>query len=325
MVLTVNNPGPAPKITYAELPVATIGMAYSFSFAATGGTGALSWKIDGPLADPGLALSNSGALTATPSFANDCPGDYGGFQPPQYPVARFFIVQVTDAAGQSDAAPACMPAYYPQPTITSIYPSYAVPDGTAQTVTVAGTGFQPNSQLQANFSGQPTTFVSSSELQFVLYPSGNGPFQTAAGGQWAPGDYPIRVVAPYTYPGSTSAFAIDLPVPVISSSTASYLGTPNSPCFPNFSCELNLTGSGFGYFTQFQVVGNTQDISNLSTTSNTVPWTQVTTSSFFPASSGTYSLQVTNTEPARRRVCLGDGFLPGLRQIDDSSEPFGNY
>lgn len=295
LVSVVNNPGSAPKITYAELPVATIGTNYSFSFAATGGTGALTWKIDGPPADPSLAISTTGGLAATPGVANDCPGNSGGFQPPQYPVARVFVVQVTDSAGQSDAVPECMPAYYPQSTITTIYPPNAIPTGVAQTVAVVGTGFQTNSQLQFDNIAQTTTFVSESELQFTLNPAQIHAFQTPNGIGWDPyASYPIRVITPYSHPSSNANFEIDLPAPAVSTFEADYLGTAGSPCFPNFACELNITGTGLTPYTQFQLIGTGQTVEYESTTSTNVPWTQVTTAALFPTSAGAYTIQVTN-------------------------------
>jgi hypothetical protein len=206
-----------------------------------------------------------------------------------------FYVQVSDAAGQADVEQFCLPAYFPQPTITNIAPPYAIPNGNSQTITVVGNGFLPDSQIQMDNAVQSTTFVSPTEVQMTLYPSAVVPFQDAKGAQWDPFDaYPIRVLTPYTTSSATATFAIDLPVPIITSAAATYFGSANTPCIPNFSCQLNLTGSGFSAFTQYQLVGTSQTISYLSTTSPTVPWTQVTSSSFFAASPGTYSIQVTN-------------------------------
>jgi hypothetical protein len=294
LVFVVNKPGPAPAISLNNLPLATFGSPYAYTFQATGGTGQLAWKIDGPLADTSLLLSPAGGLSATPSVANDCPGNRGIYLPPHYPPSRVFVVQVTDANGQADAEPICMPVFYPQPAITSIMPPYAVPDGTPQTMTIIGANFRPDSQFLFDNSVEPSTFVSDSAIQFTLYASGTQAFQTGNGGQFGPySSYPIQINTPYAYFTSTT-FAIDSPVPVIASVDADYFGQPNSPCFPNAVCDLTISGSGLTPDTVFQIVGTSQSFTYASTTSTTVPFTQITTPAYFLPSPGTYTVQATN-------------------------------
>src|ERR1019366_8026391 len=124
----------------------------------------------------------------------------------------------------------CMPAYYPQPQITSTFPAYIVPDGSSKTITIEGTGFQSASQIQINFVGQTTTFIPDSQLQFSFQPATSYPFQSSTGaGYSASSSYAIRVLAPYTFASPAANFAINLPPPVITSVQA-VLNNTSVPC-----------------------------------------------------------------------------------------------
>ncbi|MFB3779235.1 MAG: putative Ig domain-containing protein [Bryobacteraceae bacterium] len=67
--LTVNVPPPAIS-TSSPLPNATVGLTYSQTFVATGGTTPYNWTVSGP--PPGLSLSAAGLLSGTPT----APGTY---------------------------------------------------------------------------------------------------------------------------------------------------------------------------------------------------------------------------------------------------------
>jgi hypothetical protein len=218
VVLVINKPGTAPKISAANLPLAIVGQGYAFALSATGGTGALTWKIAGPLPDASLAVSSGGGLTANPTVPNDCEAGPRLYLPPQYPVSRALVVVVADAIGQSDALPFCMPVYYPQPQIQTISPPYVVPTGLPVTVTVQGQNFQPGSQVQLVNIPQPTTFISSTALQFTLNSSKGPVFELPSGSQLSSGsNYTVRVLSPYTFASNIAKFAISLPPPAIKS------------------------------------------------------------------------------------------------------------
>jgi Putative Ig domain len=70
-------------VTTVSLPGATVGEAYSQALAASGGTSPYTWSVQGGSLPSGLALSNSGTISGTPTAA----GTYS------------FTVRVTDAAG----------------------------------------------------------------------------------------------------------------------------------------------------------------------------------------------------------------------------------
>jgi hypothetical protein len=78
--------GAALAITTASLPNGTVNVAYpSTTLAATGGSGTRTWSIATGSLPPGLALSNAGVLTGTPTAA-------GTFN---------FTIRVTDASGSA--------------------------------------------------------------------------------------------------------------------------------------------------------------------------------------------------------------------------------
>ncbi len=60
---------PAPVVisTASPLPGATVGVAYSHAFQATGGTGTYAWSVTGGTPPAGLALSGAGSLSGVPA------------------------------------------------------------------------------------------------------------------------------------------------------------------------------------------------------------------------------------------------------------------
>jgi hypothetical protein len=201
--IIINPPGSAPHISsVSPLPGATIGQSYSFTFAATGGTGTLQWSLAAAGPDSALHLSSAGVFSGTPSQPNDCQGVYGS--------PASFQVKVTDANNLSDSKPFCLSEFYATPTVTGISPSSVTTDGQTHTVQVQGTGFQSSSQIQIGSAPVPTTFVSSSALTFTLQPGSNGSskFFTIGGGEFDPGSYGVRVLTSFSNPSNSSTFTI---------------------------------------------------------------------------------------------------------------------
>lgn len=58
---------PAPAVTTASLPGGTIGVAYSRTLAASGGTAPLAWSLSAGALPSGLALASNGTIAGTPS------------------------------------------------------------------------------------------------------------------------------------------------------------------------------------------------------------------------------------------------------------------
>jgi hypothetical protein len=84
---SISNDGGATtlQVTTTTLPHGTAGVAYSVTLQATGGTGALTWKIGAGSLPEGLALSTAGVLAGTPVSAGQ----------------TSFTLNVADAAGMS--------------------------------------------------------------------------------------------------------------------------------------------------------------------------------------------------------------------------------
>src|SRR2546425_2376591 len=72
------------SITTTSLPSGTVGVAYSTTLSATGGTPPYTWSLTTGSLPPGLALSTSGTISGTPTAA----GSYT------------FTIQASDSVGQ---------------------------------------------------------------------------------------------------------------------------------------------------------------------------------------------------------------------------------
>jgi len=80
------NPAVPPTITTTSLPGGTVGLPYSQTLAATGGTGTLVWTRSAGSLPANLALSPAGIISGTPTNTG----------------TSNFTVRVTDALSQSD-------------------------------------------------------------------------------------------------------------------------------------------------------------------------------------------------------------------------------
>ncbi len=120
--LTIN---PRPTITTTSpLPTSTVGVAYSTTLAATGGTPPLSWSVSAGVPPPGLTLNaSSGVLSGTPTQA-------GTFN---------FTAQVSDRY-QATHSRAFALTINARPTITTTSPLPAFTVGVAYSTTLAATG-----------------------------------------------------------------------------------------------------------------------------------------------------------------------------------------
>lgn len=71
LLVACGAPGLTPHLSDERLPQGTVGVAYSTTISARGGSGSMSYDVlDGTL-PPGLSLSGTGALTGTPGEAGD--------------------------------------------------------------------------------------------------------------------------------------------------------------------------------------------------------------------------------------------------------------
>jgi hypothetical protein len=288
----VNAAGSGPTIETSSLPLATIGSSYSTTLKATGGTGKLTWKIVGAAPDPKLTFSGSGVLAGTPSLTNDCPSGPAIYLGLQYPQPVMFAVEVTDILGLSDLQQFCLPSYYPQPAISSISPPYIVPAGNPKTITVNGTNFTRQSEVQLNWMQIATQYVSPTQLTITAQPSAQALFQFGTTGFGA-GTYPLRVIEPYAGIGATTNFSIFDPVPTVTGVSAVLNNTTNQPCTVNELCQLIISGGGFTFDSQITISSGNQELYVASPQGN-LPWPSFTTSSFSISLPGAYTVHVTN-------------------------------
>ena len=61
------------SITSAAPPTAVVSTAYSFTFAATGGTTPYTWSVNSGTLPAGLTLSSAGVLSGTPTTIGSFP------------------------------------------------------------------------------------------------------------------------------------------------------------------------------------------------------------------------------------------------------------
>jgi len=295
-ITLVINGGTPTRITTTTLTRATVGQAYSYSFAATSGTPPYQWAFVGGSPDSSLQLSSGGVLSGTSSVANDCLSGPGIWVGSQYPSVTF-QVKVTDAANQSSIGQFCLPAYYPTPAVTGVTPASVTVDGQNKTITVNGSNFRNGAYIY--MSGQlPTTFVSGNALSFNLAPRVGVAYGVPGGTGFNEGSYTLWVVQPYSDTSNQDKrFAIYDPAPTVSSVQA-VLNNTTQPCKPNLSCQLVVNGSGLVYATQYLVTQGNQSLTRVQDPGTPIPWNTVTTSVFSVSAAGTYTVQVTNPNQA---------------------------
>ena len=150
------------------------------------------------------------------------------------------------AAGQADTVTVTNPApgggsspasafniTSPTPAVSSIAPQ-SVPQGTAATITVTGTGFEANSQALWNGAARTTTFVSSTSVKIAL--------TTADVAMYGTGQITVNNPGP----GGSATTPVDLAIvantPVITSVSPSSVAVNTSGTVPT---QVFLSGSDF--------------------------------------------------------------------------------
>src|SRR5690349_20565768 len=133
------------------------------------------------------------------------------------------------APASTDQTPT--PQTNPTPAINSISPSSAPAGASSITVTVTGSGFVQGSTVDWNQSGQPTTFVNSTQLQVTV----------SAADLATAGSAQIVVMNPTPGGGSSSAaaFTINNPAPTIASLSQSSIMAGSA------GITLGISGTGF--------------------------------------------------------------------------------
>jgi len=116
------------SITTASLPAAKLGVAYSQSLAATGGTAPLSWSLSAGTLPAGLSLSSAGVISGTPTTKG----------------TSSFTVRVTDASNPAQSATKALSLAVVSPvkvTTASALPAAKV--GVAYSATLSAKGGTP--------------------------------------------------------------------------------------------------------------------------------------------------------------------------------------
>jgi hypothetical protein len=144
-MLTVNAATPTLQIATAQLPSGFIGLSYSSTLSATGGSTPYTWSIASGALPNGLTLNAGGSLSGTPSVAGSFP----------------FSIQVKDAAARSASANFSI-------NISTSSPSVAITSPSSGS-TVSGT---------TTVSGTASDTVSISSVQLSV---DGGPFANASG------------------------------------------------------------------------------------------------------------------------------------------------
>src|SRR5262249_35479660 len=119
----------APSITtVSPLASGVIGVAYSTTLTAAGGTTPYTWSITSGALPSGVTMSNAGVISGSPSVS-------GTFN---------FTVKVQDVNGATDSKAFQMtvnPSAVPAPSIISISPNTGVMTG-GTAITIGGSDFQ---------------------------------------------------------------------------------------------------------------------------------------------------------------------------------------
>ncbi len=131
LTLTVNAATPALTITTTSpLPSATVGVVYTTTLAATGGTSPYTWTLaSGSSLPAGLSLSSGGVISGTPTAA----------------VASTFTVQVADSESTPATATAALSLTVNAGSALAITTTTLAPGtlGAAYSATLAATGGTP--------------------------------------------------------------------------------------------------------------------------------------------------------------------------------------
>ncbi|MEI9971262.1 MAG: putative Ig domain-containing protein [Ignavibacteriota bacterium] len=110
------------SVSTSSLPGGVVGVAYSQSLAATGGTGGYTWGVSAGALPAGLTLSATGAIAGTPSTA----------------ATATFTVQVTDSSSAKATAQLSIAVTAGLSVTTSALPGGVVGAAYSQTLTSAG-------------------------------------------------------------------------------------------------------------------------------------------------------------------------------------------
>src|SRR5215471_13641768 len=228
--------------------------------------------------------------TTIENFSQQTPGQNNWFQTPQ--VGHSYLAKQATAAQLAAILNPLLQSSSNMPILGTISPS-SVPAGSAQTITLTGTNFFSDSQVQFNGSNRPTTFVNATQLSVQLSSSDLQAGQQALtvanseGGGWTANPLALTVTA--TIPTLTAI-------------------SPTSAIAGNGPFTLTATGANFVSTSVVQVNGATRTTAFVSSTQLTATLTASDTSTAGSLSitvntpgsgtSGSLTFTVTNSAPS---------------------------
>ena len=244
---TVTYNGVAHPATYVSSRVLTITLsaadqatAGSYAVVVTnpvpgGGSSTLSFPVNNPAPtlssfSPASSTAGSGALTLTlngSNFLSTSTVTYNGVAHPatyassialtitlsaaDQATAGSYAVVVTNPAPGGGSSTLSFPVNNPAPTLSSFSPAFSTVGAGALTLTLNGSNFLSTSTVTYNGVAHPATYASSIALTITL----------SAADQATAGSYAVVVTNPVPGGGSsTLSFPVNIPAPVITSSTA---------------------------------------------------------------------------------------------------------
>ncbi len=150
---------PPLKITTTSLPNGDVGVAYSATLSATGGTPPYSWSVASGSLPPGLSLSASGTISGTPTAT----GSYT------------FTIRVTDSVGDTASQAYTVSIAPPASITTTSLPNGTVGVGYQSTVSATG-GTLPYSWSVASGSLPPGLSLGSTSGTISGTPTTDGSY-----------------------------------------------------------------------------------------------------------------------------------------------------
>jgi len=200
---TIVNPNPTPAITGIVPASGTVGGA-GFTLTVGG-----SNFVSGAVVRWNGANRTTTFVSATSLTASILAGDLAT-------AGSALVTVFNPAPGGGLSNTLAFAINNPAPTITSLSPSSAQAGAAAFTLTVTGTGFLASSVVQWNGADRTTTYVSATQLRIDV----------GEGDVFFGGSVPVTVFNPAPGGGTSSAaaFAVNNPVPVLSSLDPSSAG-----------------------------------------------------------------------------------------------------
>jgi hypothetical protein len=290
--ITIN---PAPQVKTTSLPAAPEYTSYTTTLQATGGSGAITWKVSsGSLPTWASLNASTGVLSGTPNASGP----------------TNFSVTVTDADGVTSAAQALTLTVNPPPTLSITTTS--LPNGTA------GTSYSATLQATGGF-GAYTWSIASGSLPTGISLNASTGVISGQSNTAATSSFTVKVTDSQPTPASAaSSLSITIaPPPALAITTTSL---PNGTAGTSYSATLQASG-GISPYTWSISSGSLPAWASLNASTGVI--------SGMPNASGTTSFTVQVTDSESPTVSLTKALsitiaAPPALTISTTSLPNGN-